>query len=48
VGDSPFAFADAGGVGAVWIRTLPGATGTITVNASHPALGTATATISAR
>jgi beta-galactosidase len=45
VGDNPFAFADAGGVGAVWIRTLPGAAGTITVTATHPALGSGSAVI---
>ncbi|HSZ39093.1 MAG TPA: glycoside hydrolase family 2 TIM barrel-domain containing protein [Trebonia sp.] len=48
IGDNPFAFADAGGVGAAWIRTLPGAAGTITVRASHPDLGSASAVITAR
>jgi beta-galactosidase len=47
IGDSPFAFGDAGGAGAVWIRTLPGSPGTITVRADHPALGSATAVIRA-
>lgn len=47
VGDSPFAFGDAGGAGAVWIRTLPGAAGPITVTASHPVLGSGTVTITA-
>jgi beta-galactosidase len=45
IGDNPFAFADAGGVGAAWIRTLPGAAGTITVRVSHPGLGSASAVI---
>jgi beta-galactosidase len=45
IGDSSFAFGDAGGVGAVWIRTLPGAAGAITVRASHPALGSGTVLI---
>jgi beta-galactosidase len=45
IGDNPFAFGDAGGAGAVWIRTLPGSPGTITVQADHPALGSATAII---
>jgi beta-galactosidase len=48
IGESRFAFADAGGVGAVWIRTLSGSAGTITVRAWHPALGSGTAVISAR
>jgi beta-galactosidase len=48
VGDNPFAFADAGGVGAVWIRTLPGSAGTITVSAKHPALGSAASVIDVR
>jgi beta-galactosidase len=48
VGDNPFAFADTGGVGAVWIRTLPGAAGRITVSARHPTLGSATVIIGAR
>jgi beta-galactosidase len=47
VGDNPFAFGDAGGAGAVWIRTLPGSPGTITVRAEHPELGSATAVIEA-
>jgi beta-galactosidase len=45
IGDSPFAFGDAGGVGAVWIRTLPGSAGTVTVRAAHPVLGSGTAVI---
>ncbi len=45
IGDNPFAFGDAGGAGAVWIRTLPDSPGTITVQADHPALGSATAVI---
>jgi beta-galactosidase len=48
VGDNPFALADAGGVGAVWIRTLPGSAGTITVSARHPALGSAATVINVR
>lgn len=47
IGDNPFAFGDAGGAGAVWIRTLPGSPGTITVQADHPALGSAAAVIEA-
>lgn len=39
VGDNPFQLADPGGVGAVWIRTLPRETGHITVTARHSTLG---------
>ena len=41
VGDNPFAFGAYGGLGAVWIRSLPGQTGTITLAASLPELGQA-------
>ncbi|MCL2581572.1 MAG: hypothetical protein FWE35_03860, partial [Streptosporangiales bacterium] len=47
LGDSPLALADAGGAAAVWIRTLPGQAGTITVRVAHPALGTASASLRA-
>jgi beta-galactosidase len=39
VGDNPFALADSGGVGAVWVRTKPGATGRVRVTATHSTLG---------
>ncbi|HTB85863.1 MAG TPA: glycoside hydrolase family 2 TIM barrel-domain containing protein [Candidatus Sulfotelmatobacter sp.] len=40
VGDNPFTLLDdSGGVGAVWIKTLPAATGSIVVKAVHSALG---------
>ncbi len=42
VGDNPFAFADFGGVGAVWLRSLPNRPGPIRLTATHPTLGTAT------
>ena len=42
VGDNPFAFADFGGVGAVWLRSIPGKPGLIQLTASHPTLGTST------
>jgi beta-galactosidase len=45
VGDNPFDFAAAGGAGAVWVRTLPGSAGSVTVRASHPVLGPAAVTI---
>jgi beta-galactosidase len=41
VGDNPADFTATGGVAAVWIRSLPGSPGTVTVTASHPTLGTA-------
>jgi beta-galactosidase len=41
IGDNPFDFAAAGGAGAVWIRSLPGSPGTVTVTASHSSLGRA-------
>ena len=46
IGESRFAFGDAGGVGAVWVRALSGAAGTITVTVTHPVLGSAAAVIS--
>jgi beta-galactosidase len=45
VGDNPFAFADAGGVGAVWLRSLTNSPGMVTIRASHATLGTAAATL---
>ena len=39
VGDNPFSLVDSGGVGAVWIRTLPRRSGRITVKAVHSFLG---------
>jgi hypothetical protein len=48
VGDNPFDFAAAGGAGAVWLRSLPGARGIVTVRASHPVLGDALARIRVR
>ena len=48
VGDNPFDFAAAGGAGAVWIRSRPGARGTVTVRASHPTLGHAVARVRVR
>jgi beta-galactosidase len=48
VGDNPFDFAAAGGVGAVWIRSRPGSPGAVTVTASHPSLGGAVARVRVR
>jgi beta-galactosidase len=39
VGDNPFAFGDYGGLGAVWIRSVAGQPGTVTLAASLPELG---------
>jgi hypothetical protein len=41
VGDNPFAFGAYGGLGAVWVRSLPGQPGTITVTATQQDLGRA-------
>ena len=41
IGDNPFAFGEYGGLGAVWIRSLAGQQGTITLTAAHPLLGQA-------
>jgi beta-galactosidase len=43
VGQNPFEFATYGGVGAVFIRSEADRTGVVSVTASHPTLGTATA-----
>ncbi|MGZ4666643.1 MAG: glycoside hydrolase family 2 TIM barrel-domain containing protein [Frankiaceae bacterium] len=48
VGDNPVDFTATGGAAAVWIRSLPGSPGTVTVRASHPALGSAVARIRSR
>ena len=41
VGDNPFDFGQYGGLGAVWIRSLAGQPGAITLTANHPLLGQA-------
>ncbi|HEV2375465.1 MAG TPA: glycoside hydrolase family 2 TIM barrel-domain containing protein [Streptosporangiaceae bacterium] len=48
IGDNPFDFAEAGGTGAAWVRTLPSSAGSVTVRASHPVLGPATVMIRIR
>jgi beta-galactosidase len=48
IGDNPFDFAAAGGVGAVWIRSRPGTPGTVTIRAGHPSLGSAVARVLVR
>ena len=40
VGDEAFRLDETGGVGAVWLRSKPGQTGTVVVRASHPQFGT--------
>ncbi len=39
VGDNPFRLTDSGGVGAIWIKTLPKTSGRITITATHSSLG---------
>jgi beta-galactosidase len=46
LGDNPFDFKRTGGAGAIWIRSQPGSSGTVTVTASHRTLGQAEVTIS--
>jgi beta-galactosidase len=48
VGDNPFSLAESGGVGAVWIKSLPDSTGEIRVTARHPAFAVETAIINVR
>jgi len=48
IGDNPFDFAAAGGVGAAWLRSLPGSPGPVTVTATHPTLGAAGASVRVR
>ncbi len=47
VGDNPFHLAEAGGVGAIWVKTLPKSPGRIVVAATHPVLGARSVTIRA-
>ena len=48
VGESPFDFAAAGGVGAAWVRSRPGSPGTVAVTVSHPTLGQAVVRVRVR
>jgi beta-galactosidase len=41
IGDNPFAFGEYGGLGAVWLRSLAGQPGLITLSAALPKLGQA-------
>jgi beta-galactosidase len=48
LGDNPFRWDESGGVGAVWIKTVPGQAGQIKVTATHAALGSKTVKIAVR
>jgi beta-galactosidase len=48
VGDNPFAIAENGGTGAIWVKTLRGSGGKIVITATHGLLGSATATVVAK
>jgi beta-galactosidase len=45
VGDNPFPLQDSGGVGAIWIKSTPAATGQIAIEATHSTLGSHTLSI---
>jgi beta-galactosidase len=45
IGDNPFQLTDAGGMGAVWIRSIFGQTGWIRLTARHGSLGTVSSRI---
>ena len=45
IAENPFSFAEYGGVGGGLIQSLAGAAGPVTVTASHPTLGQASATV---
>jgi len=48
VGDNPFSLVDSGGVGAVWVKTLPDKVGLIGITAKHSTLGTKRVEVAAR
>ena len=48
IGDNPFAFGEYGGLGAVWVRSLAGQPGSVSVSAAHPVLGQAQVQIQSR
>ena len=48
VGDNPFSLVDSGGVGAIWVKTLPDKVGLIRISAKHSTLGTKNVEITAR
>lgn len=45
IGEVTFPFAANGGVGACWLRSRPGQTGTVTLHATHPTLGSGSVTV---
>ena len=45
LGDSPFNLTDAAGVGAVWVRSLPGKPGKIELRVTHDSMGSHVATV---
>jgi beta-galactosidase len=45
IGDNPLDFQSAGAAAAVWLRTVRGQPGTVTVYVNHPTLGSESATI---
>lgn len=47
IGDNPFPFGNYGGAGGAFLRSIPGRTGTVTVTASHPILGSSTIRLTA-
>jgi beta-galactosidase len=47
VGDNPFSLTEAGGAGAVWIKTRQGSSGRISVKVAHSSFGAKTAVIQA-
>jgi beta-galactosidase len=48
VGDNPFLLADAGGVGAIWVKSRPNSSGEIVLTAHHSQLGSQTVRIAVR
>lgn len=48
VGDNPFSLVESGGVGALWVKTLPDRLGLIRITAKHSTLGTKSVEIAAR
>lgn len=45
IGENPFDLTDTPGGAAVWLKSQPGADGTVTLTASHSTMGTATTTV---
>jgi beta-galactosidase len=45
IAENPFAFATYGGVGGAFVRSQPGSSGVVTLTATHPSLGQASASL---